>query len=319
MKSFLICAVLTVSSFSYAKNWVPKYKQVKLSSLDESEIQNNFVSAKISNRPTKSYFSKADEVISIDSALSKSETIRKKSISSEKKRILKGKQSVLVASPLERLYLKKTRGRVFVKKLKRETLKLKQKAVPVLVKVMKSSDFPDDKRWIATYMLGRIMGKKAAPYISKFSSHPNWMLRLASLKVLLHLKQKKYKGIYARLLEDKSLIVRHQALENIREMKIAALAPYIWKMLYNKNNYVGKEGKRSRTKIIKNAILAMGDLGFKKAAKPMVKMLQKSKYQDIHEELDRALSKVFKKSSPKGAMTVKAHFWSKEALKNISI
>ena len=221
--------------------------------------------------------------------------------------------------PLEQLYAKKTKGKGHLNVLKQESLKLKQNAVPTLIKVMKGDHFPSENRWVATYMLGRIMGVKAAPYIAKFADHKNWMLRLASLKVLLHLNQDKYQGIYARALEDKSLIVRHQALQNIKEMKISALAPYVWKMLYNKDNYAGQKGKLQRSNIIRDAIRIVGDLKFKSAKKPMLEMINRPKFKDIHEDLDYALSKITKKSSPKGEISVKQRFWKRESVKEITI
>ncbi len=223
------------------------------------------------------------------------------------------------SNPLESLYAQKPKGKGHLNILKQESLKLKQNAVPTLIKVMKGKEFPSENRWVATYMLGRIMGVKAAPYIAKFAEHPNWMLRLASLKVLLHLNQAKYKGIYARLLDDKSLIVRHQALQNIKEMNISQLAPYVWKMLYNKDNYAGQSGQLKRSNIIKDAIRIVGDLGFKDAKKPMLEMINRKKFKDVHEDLDYALSKITNKNSPKGGMNVKQMYWKKEAIKEITI
>lgn len=235
------------------------------------------------------------------------------SFASKKTWKIKSKKSQLhkieKSSSLERMYLKKSKNKKYLEKLKVETWKLKRAAVPTLTKVMKSKKFPDNNRWVATYMLGKIMGVKAAPYIQKFTKHPNWMMRLAALKVLLHLKQTRYAGSYARLLEDKSLIVRHQALENIRELKLTKMAPYVWKMLYNKANYIGKEGKRKRSHIIRKAIKTVGDLKFEKAKKPMLSMMQIKRYKDVYPELDYALNKVTKKQSPKGNMSIKKNFW----------
>ncbi len=246
-------------------------------------------------------------------------TLDKKVVKAKTKTAKKTKVKVIPATPLEAMYLKKPKDKSYLNKLKQASLKLKQKAVPTLIKVMKSKNYPSENRWVATYMLGRIMGVKSAPYISKFTKHPNWMLRLAALKVLLHLNQKKFKGIYARLLEDDSLIVRHQALQNIKAMKINDLAPYVWKMLYNKKNYVGIKGKRKRNNIIKDAIRTIGDLGFTKAKKPMLEMFKKNKYKDVYEELDYSLSKISKKASPEGSLAVKKHYWNRALLSETSI
>ena len=198
--------------------------------------------------------------------------------------------------------------------LKAATLKMKFDAVPILTQVMKDEKFPDKNRWIATSLLGRIMGKKSADYISKFTEHPNWMMRLASLKTLLSLNQTQYKGIYAKALKDPSLIVRYQALENISIMKLDELAPHVWAMLYDKSNYVGNSGSRKRSHIIKEVIRTVGVLKFDKAKKPMLTMIQNEKYKDIFTELDEALTSVSPKASPKGSMSQKRHYWSRVAL-----
>jgi hypothetical protein len=216
-------------------------------------------------------------------------------------------------NPLYSRYLKEIKSKQAIETLKKETLEQKQKAVPLLTYVMKTKDFPDNNRWIATFLLGQIMGVKSAPFISKFAFHPNWMLRLASLKTLLALKQNQYKGIYTRLLKDDAMIVRLQALENIRLLKLDDLAPYVWAMLYDKRNYSNSEGQHKRGNIIKIAIKTMGDLGFKESQKPMLAMIQNKKYKDIYEELDYSLSKVSNKPSPSGSIEIKKHYWTKLA------
>lgn len=244
---------------------------------------------------------------------------QKQAVEKSLKKEQKKKSNIIPENNLEALYLKQPKGKAHLELLKKESMKLAQDAVPTLIKVMKHSDYPDQNRWVATYMLGKIMGKKSAKFISKFTQHPNWMLRLAALKVLLHLDQKQYKGIYARMLEDKSLIVRHQALQNIKEMKLNSLAPYVWKMLYNKQNYLGLKGERKRSHIIKSAIRVIGDLDFKEAKMPMLKMIQKKKYKDIHGEIDYALSKINDKPSPRGNLASKRMYWNKVALKEFKL
>ena len=102
-------------------------------------------------------------------------------------------------------------------------------------------------------------------------------------------------------------------------MKIKELAPFVWKMLYNKANYVGMKGKRKRSNIIRDAIKVVGDLGLKAAKKPMLKMMRKPKYKDVHAELDYSLSRLYNKPSPKGSMAIKKNYWNKLAVKEIQI
>jgi len=207
-------------------------------------------------------------------------------------------------------YAKDYKSNFELKKLKEETLKLKNKAVPVLVKVMKTSSFPDKNRWIATFLLGRLMGDKASPFLAKFVEHPYWLLRLASLKTLLLIKDKKYGAIYSKALNDKSLLVRRQALENIGQLNISQYAPQVWTMMFDKRNYSkDSKGRLKRTVIINNVIKTLGDLKYKKVEGHLLKMAQKTRYNDLFKDLDYSLSKMFQKNSPEGTFAAKRDFW----------
>jgi hypothetical protein len=206
--------------------------------------------------------------------------------------------------------------------LKKKTLSYGPAAVPALIEIMKSSKFPDKNKWVATFLLGKIVGKKSAPFISRFIQHPNWIMRMASLKTLNALKASSYDGLYAFALKDKSMIVRGQALENIRSMNLNKMAPAVWAMLYDKQNYhvpKKKKGKIKRTNLIKKVILTIGDLRFKKAESSLLTMIQKKKYKDIFSEMDYALSKITGKSSPKGKYFVKKEYWKRFRMKNMTI
>jgi HEAT repeat protein len=203
--------------------------------------------------------------------------------------------------------------------LKSETLKHGGESVEALIEVMKNAKYPDKNRWVATFLLGQIMGEKSAPFLAKFLKHPHWVMRMASLKTMLALKQAKYSKEYAALLKDDSFIVRSQALDNIRTLKTKESAPLVWAMLYDKKNYYqptinGKPLKAKRSNIIKNVILTVGDLKFEKAKDPLMKMIQKDRYNDIFNEMDASLVKISGISSPKGDMKTKRAFWRKTAL-----
>lgn len=207
--------------------------------------------------------------------------------------------------------------------MKKKTLDYGPAAVPALIHVMKNKGFPDRNKWVATFLLGKIVGKKSAPFISRFIQHPNWVMRMASLKTLNALKASSYDGLYAYALKDKSMIVRSQALENIKTMNLTKMGPAVWAMLYDKQNYhipnKKKKGKTKRTHIIKKVIKTVGDLKFEKAKEPMLTMIQKKKYKDIFSELDYALTKITGKKSPKGKNSVKMQFWKRYRMKEITI
>lgn len=202
--------------------------------------------------------------------------------------------------------------------LKLETLNHGGQSVEALIEVMKNAKYPDKNRWVATFLLGQIMGDKSAPFLAKFLQHPHWVMRMASLKTMLALKQKSYAKNYVALLKDDSFLVRSQALDNIRLMNLTETAPNVWAMLYDKKNYYqptmnGKALKSKRSNIIKTVILTVGDLKFEKAKLPLIKMIQKDRYNDIFPEIDRSLSKITGLTSPSDSKAKKI-FWQRQAL-----
>jgi hypothetical protein len=206
--------------------------------------------------------------------------------------------------------------------LQQETLKHAGDAVPALIEVMKNAKYPDKNRWVATFLLGQIMGEKSAPFVAKFVEHPSWVLRMASLKTLLALRQDKYAPLFTQALQDDSLIVRTQALDNIRELNLKDQAPHVWAMLYDQKNYYQpkKDSKdknetlHKRSHLIKRVITTIGDLKFEKARDPLFTMIQNERYNDIFDEMDYALSQIIGRASPEGTMQSKRHFWNRTAL-----
>lgn len=200
-------------------------------------------------------------------------------------------------------------------KLKHDVLRSGGKAVPVLLEVMKNDSYPDKSRWLATFLVGQIMGKKASSLLVKFTRHPNWVLRMASLKTLLAIKDKSQADSFARALRDKSFLVRRQALDNIAHMELKDYAAHVWAMLYDKRNYYeGKPGVKEGTNLVKRAVRVVGDLKFEKALKPLFSMLQKEKYKDIHGDIRYALEKITGKSTPDATPEIQQRFWKQTAL-----
>ena len=226
-----------------------------------------------------------------------------------------------VKNVLLQRYSQSYNDKIQMASLKSETLRHGGQSVEALIEVMKNAKYPDKNRWMATFLLGQIMGDKSAPFLAKFLKHPHWVMRMASLKTMLALKQKTYAPQYATLLKDDSFIVRSQALENIRTLKAENVAPQVWAMLYDKKNYYqptlnGKALKAKRSNIIKNVITTIGDLKFEKAKAPLIKMIQKDKYNDIFPEIDSSLMKITGLTSPKDNAK-KRIFWSRMALDTI--
>ena len=195
-------------------------------------------------------------------------------------------------------------------KLKKEVFNLGGKAVPTLIEVMKGQKYPDRSRWTATFLLGRIMGKKSSPFLLNFLEHPNWVLRLASLKTLLILKENNLGTALKKSLKDKSLLVRSQALENIKRLNLKEYSKDVWAMLFDERNYhQGKNKKRKRTQIIKKVIKVLGELQFKEALRPLLALVKNEKYRDIFYEVDYSLQKITGEKSPSKSRVTKMNFW----------
>ena len=221
------------------------------------------------------------------------------------------KEDVVTLERLENMFTMDAKTPGLVAMIKRHTFKHRQKAVPILIKVMKESKYPEQNRWQATMLLGQVMGKKSAPFIAKFIDHPHCMMRVATLKALLGLKQDTYHAVYAKALKDSSLIVRIQALDNISKMNIGTMAPHVWNMMYDQSNYSGDAGNRKRTSIVRSIIRTVGDIKFEKATLPLAKLIQKPKYQDLMEDLDYSLEKITGENSPNTSVEARRKFWSK--------
>lgn len=200
-------------------------------------------------------------------------------------------------------------------RIKKVALEHGGESVSALLRVMKDSRFPDNSRWTATFLLAQITGEKSGPVLKKFLTHPNWMMRLASLKALLALGVEDYGDQYAELLEDASLLVRAQALENIRHLNLVDYAPNVWAMLYDRENYHEVEGHYRRGDIIRTVILTIGDLDFGKAKDPLLKMVQQDRYNDIFTEVDYTLQRITGRKSPESPeKSIKRRFWQRVAM-----
>ena len=229
---------------------------------------------------------------------------------------LSARVQYLPSTPLEadQLLLKftnKNDSPAFLALLRKQTMATGAQAVPILAQVMKGEQFSDKKRWLATFTLGRIMGKKSLRFISKFTQHPNWILRLAGLKTLLALRDKNSKEYYLDALKDTSLIVRLQALENIRALEIKEYGRNVWEMLFHKHNYQGKKGQRKRTTVIAKAIRTVGDLQYRPVRQALLKLIQSPKYTDLVIDIDYALRKITGIKSPQ-THSKKIQFWKSQ-------
>ncbi len=221
---------------------------------------------------------------------------------------------VYSSQSLEKLYKIDSINEKAYKELEAKTLKLSNKAVPTLIKVMKSSAYPDKNRWLATMSLARIMGEKSLPFIKKFLKHPHWILRLASLKVIRILKKKNLKREIEAALFDRSMFIRVEALDMVGDMQMHRSAPAVWKMLFDQKNYrKNKKGGQEKTEIIKRIIQTLGRLKYKPVRSSLAKLLKNSQFKDLTPEIDHSLVQMTGIRSPK-IISSKKKFWLSQKL-----
>ena len=120
--------------------------------------------------------------------------------------------------------------------IKQNSLMSKNLNVLELLNVMKTSSYSDQERWSATMNLARKLGSDAAPVLKKFTRHPYWLMRMASLRALELLKIKD-KEILIRSLNDQSLFVKSVALEMISSFSYREVDNHVWNMIFDRSNY----------------------------------------------------------------------------------
>jgi hypothetical protein len=281
---WVIGAVISPPSFSTTK-WVPSYQQkIQSSQTPKADLTQNQI-----------------KEVDADLRVQEAENTERKQQKSFQHLVHKD----LV------LFYKDPLTREQLDGLKKTVLQLQGKAVSSLVTIMKDNTAPDRSRWVVTFLLGKLMGMKASPLLAKFLYHPNWVLRLASLKTLFSLKERRFIDGYLDKLKDSSFIVRIQALEVISKLNISQAAPQVWSMLFDESNYVGQKGKLKRSSIIKQAIRTLGDLRYDKVKSPLLSMILEKKYEDVFDDLDYGLTQITGKSSPNGDRSVKKVYWSR--------
>ena len=136
------------------------------------------------------------------------------------------------------------------------------------------------------------MGRRSLDLMSKYAYHPDVILRMASLKVLLSLQAKKKVKIFESALFDKSLLVRQQALESVKLLNLTSLGKKVLAMLFDKKNYTLQNKKLKRDPIMIDVVKVLGDLGYQKSKSLLVKMRSKKRYKDLHQAIDYSLAKL---------------------------
>ncbi len=196
--------------------------------------------------------------------------------------------------------------------LSHQSLLYGPKAVPVLLNVMKKKSYPVKNRWIAMFSMTKLMGKKSSKVLSKFTKHPDWMMRLGALKCLLFLKEKQFANEYASLLKDSSQIVRHQALTNIQQLEIKEKAQAVSLLL----NEIKSQNANSTNleQMTDMTIMTLAKFKHKESIRTLLSMLKQQQFKNNSAAIDYSLEQLTGLKSPKGDWHSKVSFWNNIAV-----
>ncbi len=201
--------------------------------------------------------------------------------------------------------------KITAKELRSYALSMGTKSVPVIIKVMKEGRFPDQNRWVATFLLAQLMGNKSAPVLAKFLKHPLWMMRLASLRTLLILKQTQYELEYVALLNDPALLVRKQAMENIEKLKLKKAASAVVSVMKHSRNPKDKDPM-----MVEQAARTIAALDYRPATKELFNSFEDKDLKNSYASINDSLEILSRRKSPPGSWEIKRAFW-KSQLNNL--
>lgn len=96
-------------------------------------------------------------------------------------------------------------------------------------------------RWRAMTTLGRLNARKFHSFIERGLKSPEWFVRNAALIALLNDSRDEAVAWSMRLVEDPALVVRTQAVRNLIALNGREAEVELWRELYSRRNYSGRE------------------------------------------------------------------------------
>lgn len=118
-----------------------------------------------------------------------------------------------------------------------------------LTQIMFDEKASMDTRWRAVMAAGRVGNKNSVPELEKALRAKEWFMRNAGLIAISRVDEKKAQTWAEKLLSDKALVVRAAAVDVLHEHGQRSSADLLWKKLYSKENYKGKQSLFIRRRI----------------------------------------------------------------------
>ncbi|MBK9294415.1 MAG: hypothetical protein IPM57_08210 [Oligoflexia bacterium] len=127
-------------------------------------------------------------------------------------------------------------------------------------------------RWQAFMAMAKTAEKESLPEVEKAFNHQDWFLRSAALQVILILDPKKANDYSVKALKDSALVVRAQAVRNLKVLKNQNAEELLWQELYSKNNYHKNQSLWIRRYIVE----ALAEVATKSSEEKFIKILDDS-------------------------------------------
>lgn len=105
------------------------------------------------------------------------------------------------------------------------------------------------ERWRAVTTMGRLDPLRFRPELDKALVSGEWYMRNAALIALQTDERARAVAWSTRMLEDKALVVRTQAVRNLIELNARESEPILWQQISAKRNFRGHESLWIRTHI----------------------------------------------------------------------
>jgi len=131
----------------------------------------------------------------------------------------------------------------------REFAKLGDKGVAFLARTAFDKSCTLLERWRAVTTMGRLDPLRFRPELDKALQSPEWFMRNAALIALQTDERSRAVAWSTRMLEDKALVVRTQAVRNLIELNARESEPVLWRQISAKRNFRGSQSLWIRTHI----------------------------------------------------------------------
>ncbi len=131
----------------------------------------------------------------------------------------------------------------------REFAKVQDKAHTYLARVAFDPSATLTERWRAVTTMGRLDPLRFRPELDKALSSRDWYMRNAALIALQTDERARAVAWSMRMLEDRALVVRTQAVRNLIDLNARESEPILWQQIAAKRNFRGRESLWIRTHI----------------------------------------------------------------------